>query len=236
MKLKNLYLVIILLLGEGIIITAFNYYSEGYDRNLVLSNMAVASLIFWIFAIELMNPIINLKDETQAAVGGIGIRWVFLFIFVAGSIAIMVNSFNSKDSELTKFWLFEAALLMLLVLGLYFSRTVTEKVAQVYHEEKKMRSQLNVIKSTLDEIIYSGQTHPAFNPSLDKEIKTLKENLRYLSPSNNPRAEELETQLLEQLQNFKALLLGKDTENQNLNTVLNHCGALLNQRKQLYSN
>ena len=137
MKLKNLYLVIILLLGEGIIITAFNYYSEGYDRNLVLSNMAVASLIFWIFAIELMNPIINLKDETQAAVGGIGIRWVFLFIFVAGSIAIMVNSFNSKDSELTKFWLFEAALLMLLVLGLYFSRTVTEKVAQVYHEEKK---------------------------------------------------------------------------------------------------
>ena len=99
-----------------------------------------------------------------------------------------------------------------------------------------MRSQLNVIKSTLDEIIYSGQTHPAFNPSLDKEIKTLKENLRYLSPSNNPRAEELETQLLEQLQNFKALLLGKDTENQNLNTVLNHCGALLNQRKQLYSN
>jgi len=89
MKLRHFYLLLIILLGEGIIITAFKHFGKGIDENVLNSNIIIASLIFILFAIELVNPIINIKDEAQSSIGGIGIRWTFSFIFVAGSISVM---------------------------------------------------------------------------------------------------------------------------------------------------
>ena len=74
MKLRHFYLLLIILLGEGIIITAFKHFGKGIDENVLNSNIIIASLIFILFAIELVNPIINIKDEAQSSIGGIGIR------------------------------------------------------------------------------------------------------------------------------------------------------------------
>lgn len=235
MKLKNLYLILLLLLGEGIIIVAFNHFGKGLDDQIRMSNIIVASVIFCLCAIELMNPIIDLNDETQAAIGGIGIRWVFMFVFIFGSIGVMAYSMQNKEVDITSFWLFEAILLMVLILGLYFSRSVTEKVAQVYHEEKKLRSQLLEIKASIEDLKFVGQTGGKLQQNDQNALNALLENLRYLSPSNHAKAAELEAALLIELQLLRASL-STDTQTENSKEILDRCDLIYKQRKQLYSN
>lgn len=235
MKLKNLYLILFLLLGEGIIIVSFNHFGKAIHPDILTSNIIVASVIFCLCAIELMNPIIDLNDETQAAIGGIGIRWVFLFVFVAGSIALMAYSLVNKKTDFTSFWLFESILLMVLTLGLYFSRTVTEKVSQVYHEEKKMRSQLLEIKACIDDLKFVGQIEGKLNQDDQNALNELLENLRYLSPSNHAKAAELEAAILHDLQLLKSEF-NQMSQTQNTKEILGRCHLLYQQRKQLYSN
>jgi hypothetical protein len=235
MKLKNLYLILFLLLGEGIIIVSFNHFGKEIHPDILTSNIIVASVIFCLCALELMNPIINLNDETQADIGGIGIRWVFLFIFIFGSIAVIAYSLVNKNTDLITFWLIESILLMVLTLGLYFSRTVTEKVSQVYHEEKKLRSQLLEIKACIDDLKFVGQIEGKLNQNDQNALNELLENLRYLSPSNNAKAAELEAAILLELQMLKSEF-SKVGQIQNTNAILGRCDLLYKQRKQLYSN
>jgi hypothetical protein len=235
MKLKNLYLILFLLLGEGIIIVSFNHFGRDVQPDILTSNIIVASVIFCLCAVELMNPIIDLNDETQADIGGIGIRWVFLFVFIFGSIAVMAYSLVNNKTDFISFWLFESILLMVLILGLYFSKTVTEKVSQVYHEEKKLRSQLLEIKACIDDLKFVGQVEGKLNQDDQNALNELLENLRYLSPSNHAKAAELEAAILLDLQLLKSEL-SKTVQIQNTKAILGRCDLMYKQRKQLYSN
>lgn len=235
MNLKFLYLFLIILLGEIIIIVGFNRFGTGVNSDILMSDIIVSSVIFCAIALEFTNPIVNLRDETQAAIGGIGIRWVFMFVFIAGSIGVMVYSFKNKEVDITLFWLLQAVLILILLLGLYFSRNVTEKVSEVYHEEKKLRSQLIEIKACIEELKFVGLDSGNLQQEEHQMLNELLDNLRYLAPSNNPKATELEASILNELNVLKDSLSLK-SQGTNLKLILNRCDLLYKQRKQLYSN
>ena len=235
MNLKFLYLFLIILLGEIIIIVGFNRFGTGVDPDILISEIIVSSVIFCAIAFEFTNPIVNLRDETQAAIGGIGIRWVFMFVFVVGSIGVMVYSFKNKEVDISFYWLLQAFLFLILILGLYFSRSVTEKVSEVYQEEKKLRSQLIEIKAFIEDFKFIALDSGNLQKEEHQMLNELLDNLRYLAPSNNPKAAELEALLMSELQ-----LLNKsfslNSQGTNLTDTLKRCNLLYKQRKQLYSN
>jgi len=123
---------------------------------------------------------------------------------------------------------------MILVLGLYFSRSVTEKVSQVYFEEKKLRSNLIDIKAKIEELKFIGQTEGELLQNHNQMLDQLLDNLRYLSPSNNERAVELESSILLELSNIQMAMKEGGKANE-IQEMLMRCDLIYRQRKQLYS-
>lgn len=236
MKLKTLYLILILIIGEVIIITGLNYFGKGLSDNILNSNIALVSLVFCLFSLELVNPILNIKDPAQSAVGGLGLRWFFSTIFIIGIIALVVYSFNKKELSITLYWMVAGVLALVFFLGLFFSKSASDKVAEIYEEEKTLRSGIKDIKAQLNELKFILDTNAVKSPELNELVNNMIENLRFLAPSNNSEATLLENQIIEVLTLVKSELKNDNSEPFMLIESLKKCELIFKQRKQLYSN
>lgn len=236
MKLNKFYLFPLFIIGEVLIVASYLHFGKAIYHNLVISNIIITTLIFSLLLVEFANPILDLTDETQAAIGGIGIRWLFTFFFILGSIGLIFYSFKIKHFDIVTYWIIEAALFFILLLGLFFSKGVAEKVSEVYHQEKVLRSQLNEIKVLAEEIKFLLETNGSGSIDVISELKKMMENIRYLAPSNNLRATELESQILNDLNLIKTNIQQHEFDKAIIIDLLYRCDLVYKQRKNILSN
>lgn len=236
MKIKNLTLsYIVLVAGLALIFTGFFLFVPDDKRNDIFwLDLAVACFVFLVASFtELIFFGVNKDFEKQ--VGSLGIRFVYVRFYVLAAIAIIIiGYFDKVGFRLQLFFQLLAAFILLL--GYFFSHLSSSKVVSVKAEQEMQRRGKDEILRTLNqfEILITKDT-AKFGAEKQK-IDALKETVRYLSPTNNQSANEIDAEIATTIQQAYAIAKDKDDGKAEVFSLLNRCEELLKLRKNSYSN
>ena len=236
MNSKKALSVLLLIFGESLIIAGFIVLGKGLDGKILLLDIIVSSIIFNLFFGSMAFPWIDLKDKSQKAVGNIGIKMVFTLIYIFFAIAIMVYFIVDKPSHVHAQFLAQGILLFFLILGLYFGISASDKVEEVYYDEKRNRGNLDDLKSATKEVQLKLESMKTIPVGILNKVNSLQENLRFISPSNNDISLELEKKYLVEIRKMSDYLYDLSPNFEAIEESINNCERIYKERKQVYSN
>lgn len=202
MNSKNIFLWLLLFLGQALIIAGFILFrGERIPDNIFVLNTVISSFVYWVLFLNYRIPWIDLKDKSQKQIGALGITWFVTLFYAALAIGTMlvnlisinVVSFNYSFNIqiiLHGVWLF------LFSLGMWYSRHSSDKVQAVHQEQTKNRSGINDMKAIMRELKNKMNSSAGLPEDFIRRINTLEENLRFISPSANQEAHDLETSFI----------------------------------------
>lgn len=232
MRKKTLFSTVAFIGGLGLLIACFFLWrKETTPDDIFYLRLVVSSLVYCIFFLDLFGKWINPKDPSQKAVGSLGIKWIVVGIYCAAAIlALLLFAGASFKLQL----IIQLFILLLLVFGFVAVHSVSDKVADVYQEQKIAKSGIERMKKAMtaihDKLIECGDV-PADYKSRLTEIQ---DSLRYLSPADNPEAIEFEDRFVDVAKEIETGLPSFAMNQERLNVGLQKLERLFQQRKQLY--
>ena len=229
---------LLLIIGEILLILTFLHFGHGLQQDILVLNIIVSSVIYLMLFSSFLFPLINLKDKAQSDIGFIGVNWFFSAGYTLGAIVIMVY-FNLLHKETGRFdnqLLVHAILFFLLLIGGFMSRKTADKVSEVYQEQKIERNQLDELKKATKNLVLRSELMSDLSPEFKYNLNRLLEDIRYLSPSNNLDANQLDEKYIETIRRIDDMLYNKENNKENMDVALKQCAQFLKERKQLYSN
>lgn len=209
----------------------FLWRKETTSDEIFYLRLAVSSLVYCIFFLDLFGKWINPKDPSQKAVGSLGIKWIVVGIYcVIAILALLLFSGASFKLQL----IIQLFILLLLVLGFVAVHSVSDKVSDVYHEQKAAKSGIEKMKKAMTSIHDRLIECPDVPHDYRSKLAEIQDSLRYISPADNAEAAEFEERFVEVAKGIEAGLSAFSMNQERLNIELQKLERLYQQRKQLY--
>ena len=218
MNIRRKLSLIALVLGEILLITAFLLLGTNLATNILILNIAVASLVYALFFIDVLFPWIHLGKQQPIEVGSLGVRWFFTWIYAFAAIGVML-----------------CADIFLLILGMIAVLSASDRVGEVPIFENSIGAGISEMKQVMNNLKIQISTLPDLPENLVHRINSLNENLRYISPANTIEAREIENLFCQEANNM--LIVISDYK-YNTTTIENHLKKmelLYQNRKSVYS-
>ncbi len=181
------------LLGALLIVGCFLYWGDEMPTEILVLNIIISLFIYGAFFIDVLCPWIDLKDKSQKQVAGLGLRWVVTWGYAISAIVAMVVMNSGVTVDLIPQLIVHGILAFLMMLGFAMAMMSMEKADEVYHEEASLRRGVADMKGAVEKLSDALFAAGA-NAALTARVAEMTENLRFLSPSNNPDAHTLEEQ------------------------------------------
>jgi hypothetical protein len=192
-------------------------------------------LVYLLFFAHLLFPWVNFKDKAQKSIGSLGIRWVVTMTYAGFAILSMIYMHLAKISFQSQF-LLQAIFVFFLLIGLYGSLASSDKVGQVHQEQANNRALLDDMRKLARLVRVQMESNDNLDNEIKKSFYDLEENMRFISPSNQKEAWDLEIELTSQLQLIKTQINSMEPNATQLASSINSCQQLFKLRKQILSN
>ena len=234
---KKIFSLLLLLFGEALLIFCFLQFAKNTRSEILVLNICISSVVYFLAFANVIFPWLSLKDKSQKQIGSIGPRWFFsvLYAFFAIGLMIYLNSVKPPVPYSNQL-LIHAILFFLLLCGLYMSFSSSEKVREVYGEEKQNRDRIDEMKKATKELQLKLDAMNNMPPEIINRINELQENLRYLSPCNNNTSVELESNFLKQMRELNSCFSEPNINIDNVINNIKNCERTYKERKQVFSN
>jgi len=236
MNKKQVFSIFLALFGEVILIFSFLYLGKNLKSEILLLNIIVSTLIYSLVFFDLAFPWINLKDKSQKQIGSLGIRWYFTFLYVVISIGCMIYFNSIRPIEFMNQIIVYSIINFLLLLGVFMGFSSSEKVQEVFTEEKQNRDRLDDMKKATKGLQLKLDAMNNVPMEIINRINELQENLRYLSPSNNNDAIVLEGKFVEELSILSNSFDDSPINMEKVISNIKNCERTYKERKQVFSN
>ncbi|MCP4310483.1 MAG: hypothetical protein GY790_04415 [Bacteroidetes bacterium] len=233
---KKILLYTLFLLGEGLLIFSFLHFSSESENYSTTINITVSSIIYFLFFIDALVPMVDLSDISHPKVGSSGIRWIVTYLYAVSAIGLMLV-FNTifligAQSQI----LLHAILLFLAAAGLSVAVASASKVKSDYESEQTRRARMLNIKDVSKEILHTINSRNDIEPKIKGQIFDLSEDLRYLSPTNNSDAHKAEEKILKELKTLESVLQKSPIElTKEIIHAMQTCALYYQERKNIYS-
>lgn len=190
---KTFYKVLAILLGYGLIIAGFIVFGTSMADNVRILDIVVSCLIFTQFVEFLFVPLVNLGKKAHKEVGMIGIHLTSVYIYIMVSIIIMVVGVLL---DLPFIWqlLLQLGALFILVVGRVATLHVGDKVEGVYQREQTIVGAKMQMKTAMETVMDAVALNGIRDAAVVDRLRELAENVRYVSPSVEEDARNLESQ------------------------------------------
>lgn len=225
---------ILFLGGEAIIIAGFCLFGCQLPDNVYYLDLIVSSVIYVLLFLNFARPMVNLKDESGSDVGALGINWTFsgwyAFLAVVCMIALPYYELGFKYQLIA-----QAILLFFLVMGMVFSRESAGKVAEVHRNEKSLTAGIEQVRRGMRRVESTLAESAGVPPAVRQRLDRISESLRYISPSDNPEAAELEERMNEALADIDRALPEAQLNLQLIEKRLNRIERCCEDRKKVFS-
>ncbi len=225
---------VVLIAGLALIFTGFFLFVPQDKRNdvfwLDLTTVCIVFLVTSLTELGLFG--INFDFEKQ--VGGLGIRLVYIRFYSFFAIAIIaIGYFGEIHFRYQLFFQLLAAFILLI--GYLFSHLSSGKAVSVQAEQDSERKGKDEILRALNqfEILFTGDSSKWAGEK--QKINLLKEDVRYLSPTNNQSAADIDSEIASTIQQAYAIARNKNEGGVEVFSLLNKCEELLKLRKNTYS-
>ena len=225
---------IVLLAGIAVIFAGFFLLVPEEKRNEIFwLDLIVTCFVFTISCVIELGLIANSAFDKQ--VGGLGIRLSYIRLYSLLAIAIIVIGYFAKAIFNYQLF-FQLAAAFILLLGYFFSHLSSSHTSSVQAEQDIQRKGKDEIIKAISqfEMLISKDSNK-FGAEKQK-IETIKETVRYLSPTNNSSANELDAEIISSIQQASSVAKNNDNGRTEVFSLLNKCEELLKLRKNTYSN
>ncbi|MCD8044195.1 MAG: hypothetical protein LUH10_14170 [Tannerellaceae bacterium] len=236
MSTKRIVSLLLLLFGEAIIIVAFILFGGDTANNIFGLNLGVSLFVFGLLSLNYGAPWIDLKDNTQKQIGALGINWFVISTYAFVTVLTMILSNVVWELSFKLQLILQCVWLFLLLLGMSASRYASDKVNTVYVQEAKNRRGIQEMRTAMrqlkDKIVdLDGLPQPFLH-----RINALEENLRFISPSNNSEAYELEQSFVETTDSIKFAISDYSMNEERVESDLKKLERIYQYRKNINSN
>lgn len=236
MNTKNIIPILLLLAGEALIIISFLFFGKSLGTEILTLNIVVTSIIYSLFFVGILVPIVDFKDKSQKTIGSLGVRWFVTSLYILMAIGVMVTYIQIKTVDVNSQIIIQSILFFLLLFGLYYATSSSGKVELIYTEEKQNVSRLEDLKKAMIEVL--DQLDQLKNAPTDLRLAMtwLQEDLRYVSPCNTQDAYDLEINFLNEIKAVKDGLFEYPLNSDRIIERIQNCQKICNARKKIYSN
>ena len=225
----------VLLAGLALIFTGFFLFVPQVNRNNIFwLDLTTACLVFIVTSLTELG-LFGINFDFEKQVGGLGIRLVYIRLYSMFAIAIIAIGYFAKVNFNYQLF-FQLFAAFILLLGYFFSHVSSGKGVSVQAEQDMQRKGKDEIITALnqfeilfikDSIMWEGEK---------QKINSLKEDVRYLSPSNNQSVTDLDSEIVSTIQQAYTIARDKNEGGIEIFSLLNKCDELLKLRKNTYSN
>ena len=236
MNKRIIWAALILIVAEALVISGFIvFWPKDANRDIMIVDIVVSSIMLaTIFGIDMFKPLVDLNSDQPKQVGSLGVRW-----FVSGAyfvLALILMIFWGQDGKysLNIYILLHAILLFLLICGIIAAVRTGNKVTEIAEIERTklkgreyMRKSIRKIK---DEIAINQELPQYFIA----EINDIEDRLRYISPSSNPDATELENNFEDVADSIRFALTNFKMNEDAIKKNLLRLNRILENRKNIY--
>jgi hypothetical protein len=200
---KGLYPLVILA-GEGLVVLGFYFITETTGRGPVAwLNLAVCMLIFFLDA---SPPLLFARTAAEFSdrIPSIGILWLLRIFYTLASISVILAGW--RWGVAFRFQLL-VQLAIFLVAGVFVLAAMfaAEHAVDVKNEEGGLLANIDLLRNGMTSLAMQISRLPTLS-ALAKQANRCSDDARYMTPSRNPRAWELETQLLGKIRETEAFL------------------------------
>jgi len=234
-NIKKIISVLLALFGEAFLIVGFLYFGQDVQSAILTLNIIVSSIIYGLWFIYLIVPWLNLRDESQRAVGSIGLRWFVTFFYALFAIGTMIVFNTVKPINFTGQLIIHGILFFLLLSGMYTALSSSEQVEGVYVEEKRNRSGIDNMRKSTNEVQLRIDAMKDIPTDIVAKITVLQEQLRFLAPCNNDNAFELEKKFVGEIKALNDCFLETPQNFEKINENVRNCERTYMERKKILS-
>jgi len=235
MNVKKIFSLLLVIFGEVLLILSFLHFGRNIQTEILTLNIVVSSMIYFLLFIDIIVPWVNFKDKSHKSVGSIGLRWFFTFFYILVAIGIMVVFNTVKPIHFTTQTIIHGVLFFFLLLGFFLAFSSSDKVSEVYVEEKQNRDRIDEMKKSTKGVQLKIDQLKIVPAVIIDKVNDLQENLRFISPCNNRDASELEANFIEEMKTLHACFFDIPLNIDRINENIQNCNSKLKEIKQVYS-
>jgi hypothetical protein len=236
MHTKNILSWLLLLFGEALIITAFILFGGNTPANILVMNIGVSSLVYALFFCNFRAPWINLQDKTQKQIGALGISWLTTWVYALMAIGFMLIANLAYEFAFIIQLIVHSALLFFLGLWSLLSQYAADKAALLYYEQTDHKRDLVNMKKAMKALKDTIDNTADLPESFVQKVQALEERLRFIAPSENAEAHDLERSFVQTIVAIYLALPDYSLNKEQIESDLKKCERLYQNRKNIYSN
>ena len=225
-----------ILFSAGLMLIAAGFFIfipvENHSNVFWLDLLIVCTL--YIFNTFIYSGIFVSIEVFNKKIAGFGIRVFFIPTLNLIAIIGMIIAWH-KHIEF-KYQLFFQLLLLFAFFSLFLiSRYANQHIVDIQLGENEVRSGIENLRSAVQLLEISVGSHPDVDFPKN-QLDNLIEKIRYLSPSNNTTAKNLEEQIIVQIGQLKGILDQQTPEQNKITELLRSCDNLVSNRKKFFTN
>lgn len=236
MKKTQTFNAILYVLGISLICALFFVsFKDIFSEDIFWLDLAVSVGVYTLFMFNAGRLFMS-SEDMNSQWGGIGIRWFFMWMYSTLAVIAMVIMYFT-DLAFSVQILVQAALLLLLLFGFFFSMLANKQVASVSRQHQREASGLNNMRELVSRFeIHISSKNP--DKTVVKLLDEIKDNIRYLSPSQDGIALDLESQFIVELSEIMTSIArgDKTLDTDEVLNKLDSCNTILKQRKNFRYN
>lgn len=236
MNAKKTFSLLLVIFGEALLILCFLHFGGNVQSEILTLNIVVSSLIYCLLFIDIVVPWVNFKDKSQKTIGSIGLRWFFTFFYMIVGVGLMVVFNSLKPIHFTNQIIIHGILFFFLLLGYFMAFSSSDRVLEVYVDEKQNRDRIDEMKKATKKVQLKIDEMKNIPADIIDKLNDLQENLRFISPCSNTDAIELEEKYIKELRALNGCFFDIPLNLEKINDNIQICNRTLKERKQVFSN
>lgn len=219
--------------GMALLIACLSIWKgEDTPTNVFVLNMIVSVFAYSLFFGNLFLGKAVTKDN-DSKIGGWGSKWltVTLYPVIAVLAIFLLASFPFMVQLMV-----HLGLLFFLVIAFLTTASLVAKVEQVNDEQKAIIAGVQRMKSAMASVQDAVLDSPELPANYRQKLSEIEQALRFISPSDNPQATDLENKFVQIASEIEIGLPAFAMNKERLENLLLKLERVLNQRKNTYSN
>ena len=227
---KKIYSIIAAIIGEVIIVRVLLEFYDYFGQRIFWQNLFFLTLAYTILWVSLFRPFVEIESKEQKWVGMLGLHLFGTILFLTILFHIMMTPPMDADHQLYIL----LALLAIFFLSRYFAFMSYEKVGKVYEKEKSMTNVIDVMKKTMDDLLYQLLQNQSVDPMVKEKVSKIRDAMRYISPLGTNEAIALETEIKETISSIGSCLNNYTVNKSSVDQMILKLEGLLQRRKNCF--
>lgn len=231
MNVKNIYLALADLLGYGLIIGGFVAFGQSLEQSIRVLDIIVSCLIFTQFVQFTLFPLIDRDNAAHREVGMMGIHFTVLRIYCLAALCVMIGGIVC-DVPFRYQLMGQLLLLLLLLLGRVATLHSGEKVERIYEKEQRIMEGKLSLQRIMDDLMEEVAGAKELAPEVVRSLQAVHEALRFLTPSADAEATELDFRFARTAQSIGVLLRDPKLNGSRIADEVERLTRILSKRKK----